>query len=1028
MGWTQAYSGSFPRIQDRLLSDVSGVKREDPLRPCAVLVGSNLLRLWIQDRLAETEAGWIQIRCVTFLDWAQTAAGQVFAGQGMDPLASGCETLLMAQALAGCREHLSVLGEEEGEGPLLEVLVTTWKELREAGWKEWHLLHKLGSKGKDLSILFSEFERMCGEARVYTRQDLLEKATETPGPWPFLCPGPVFVYGFYDLQALQRRLLDGIAKSHEVRIYLPDFRGAGRDYAKGTRQWVEERVRIESLESSPGKSGRPSWRALSAPHRSAEVRELLREVLRLVEEEGVAPGRIAILLREDLSYRGLFKDTLDQMADQGFALPYRFVPGATLIETREARSLLWLLELAAGDLPRAEVMEFAQFAPLNLPEEDRPGVSLWEPLSCRAGIHRGLPGWKEGLSTLRLALEMEVDRRQTEGEAWGCLPMERQALDGLIAWFDRWIEARDAIQKAQDDWEGLAEAVSRAASSLLLPGETLDRCLETVEALAEMDGVFGPCDMHVFHEALKQSMQALRLLQDTHVGEGLLIAQVMDARGLRFHTVMLPGMTQGVFPMKPSQDPLLSDADRGFLQDRVEEPMLRERFRRRREEEALFEMAQDAAREGLLLSYPRFEEGGSRPLLPSSFLLRMLKEDEGRSVGYGEVEFSSRVTRLPASRPEPNQPERSLTPSEYDRSCLRRSEAKRSGEASAYLLERYPNFARSMELVRERLGKPVWTRFDGIIRGVIEPGELLPMEAISPTRLESYASCPFQYFLDVVLRVGEEEGDEQEPWPSALDRGILVHGVLERFWRELRDQGKRLADLPAKQWNERLQALVRETASEFHGSWSMRSGWKMSLASLLDHLREHLLWERDLLASWRPFLFEASFGPGRKAEVSLNTQAGTVRFQGRIDRLDRGEQGGFRVVDYKSGGKRSASCEVGTGQCLQLPVYLLAGAALLGSTPQQGEALYLYVGLSPAGQCVLLSGSSWEKIEREMAHAVSVLLRGIRDGFFPALPSGQCERSCPYRDACHGRDQALERKAKDKRIQELLRLREGEGE
>ena len=55
--------------------------------------------------------------------------------------------------------------------------------------------------------------------------------------------------------------------------------------------------------------------------------------------------------------------------------------------------------------------------------------------------------------------------------------------------------------------------------------------------------------------------------------------------------------------------------------------------------------------------------------------------------------------------------------------------------------------------------------------------------AIAVTALEKWAKCLFRYFLSEVLGVNVPDDDDQ-PGLSALERGLLVHRVLERFVSE----------------------------------------------------------------------------------------------------------------------------------------------------------------------------------------------------------------------------------------------------
>src|SRR5690606_37935966 len=52
---------------------------------------------------------------------------------------------------------------------------------------------------------------------------------------------------------------------------------------------------------------------------------------------------------------------------------------------------------------------------------------------------------------------------------------------------------------------------------------------------------------------------------------------------------------------------------------------------------------------------------------------------------------------------------------------------------------------------------------------------------LSASRLETYASCPMRYFLGNVLHLADDDAPDDIFSIGALDRGSLVHEVLERF-------------------------------------------------------------------------------------------------------------------------------------------------------------------------------------------------------------------------------------------------------
>ena len=84
------------------------------------------------------------------------------------------------------------------------------------------------------------------------------------------------------------------------------------------------------------------------------------------------------------------------------------------------------------------------------------------------------------------------------------------------------------------------------------------------------------------------------------------------------------------------------------------------------EERLLFRLTVGAAREKLILSFPRIEIGTGRERLPSSFLLASIKALTGKSVDFNQLEKFPGFVRIPLSEIAVKSPEEALDEVEYD--------------------------------------------------------------------------------------------------------------------------------------------------------------------------------------------------------------------------------------------------------------------------------------------------------------------------------------------------------------------------
>ena len=247
--------------------------------------------------------------------------------------------------------------------------------------------------------------------------------------------------------------------------------------------------------------------------------------------------------------------------------------------------------------------------------------------------------------------------------------------------------------------------------------------------------------------------------------------------------------------------------------------------------------------------------------------------------------------------------------------------------------------ARAYRLTRQRSLSRL-TEYDGNLSGIkeIDGFGIRPDGApISPTALETWAACPYRYFLGHVLRLGALDAPEEIFSISALDRGTLGHEILERFIRESR-QGGHLPP-PGQPWGpgdrERLMRIAAQSfqEAETRGVTGKRLLWDMAKTEILSDLEtfleaDSLLREASETADVR---VETRFGFAGDSTEVIDPDSG-IRFRGMIDRMDvSGDGKAVLVVDYKTGSaepyKGLDDDPIDQGRRLQLGVYSLAARA-----------------------------------------------------------------------------------------------------
>ncbi|MGD1047492.1 MAG: PD-(D/E)XK nuclease family protein, partial [Candidatus Krumholzibacteriaceae bacterium] len=345
-------------------------------------------------------------------------------------------------------------------------------------------------------------------------------------------------------------------------------------------------------------------------------------------------------------------------------------------------------------------------------------------------------------------------------------------------------------------------------------------------------------------------------------------------------------------------------------------------------------------------------------------------------------------------------------------------------------------FSRGRGLVRGRGDTSKFTIYDGVfssktalagLRAVLEEQKW----RFAPTTLETYARCPFDYFVTRILGVEVVEEPERMVSIAPGDRGTLVHQILARLFREFQERGfLPLSAAPAEDVFKIVDTVVTRILDEFSKTnpVGLPVFWEMDKRLVRESVRVFVEEERLEDDGFVPAQFERWFGGDRDGiDVSYECGGRAVSFLGRIDRIDTAADGRFRVIDYKTGRLAGKDQDIAHGMALQLPIYLIAAARILEAEIRAGEARYRHVGAGGGPSAVLFSGSRWDESSAGFEKTIDVITRGIERGIFFAPANDEACRYCDVRVACTaGMPRLFARKAEnDERAREYMDLRAG---
>ena len=981
---------TYPLLEDKLLEELRRARAGNIYGRIDILVGSNLLGRYLRTRLASALGGLLNIHFLTFPDMVSLMLERTGMAETF-PLPPFAEKVIIDGMIAS-GDIPACFGNVAGTNGFPDALKDSFTDLSEAGCSipvAGSLLDTLEVKGMHdrvgglLSMFISYRERvesLGGDIHSHFRAATVPEASGFSGI-------PLIAYGFYDLNEEQWQLLSSIAENRGLILFVPwsdetPFRFARRLIDRCTAKGYEM-VHVPDRATDKGMVGRGTL-MVSMKDGEEELREIARMVIESVRNDGSRFGDMAIAIPSGVDV-ALLREIFDE-AWIPFYLAGRLNTGIS----PAASGAIRLTELLGGIPGRGELVEFLVSAPLVIPADCGCGAdpfSVWIRKSAEAGM-TGEYGWLKENERLAGRLAGAVSRGTEMEKTVFSVTLVGDILGKILS--------AGSEFSGNADWEEFGERFSSVVAELFGDSdETLSVC-RISEGLSSLDTVTGKTSRELFFKILRMALSELSTASGKLGGEGVNILPLGQARGLCFKEIFIPSLTENSMPGKISQDPFLKDDERAML-ERVAGGTLSfsKRSGRIDEQALIFRLVCDSAADRLICSRPRAGTGSGREMIESSFhrFIDGWSPDGNHGPSLKEIRVPGRLGTIEDVDP--------LSSDEYDL-LLMGSDRKKAFSVISSIF-----FSRGLRLSRKRWHSRELTPFDAVFsspEAVSESRKILEEKkwSFSATSLERWARCPFAYFLGSVLGVESVAEPERILSIDPMQRGTLVHSILERLYSTLGKKGcLPLFATPRDRVRQITVEIIDSLLEEypFEHPVGLNLFWEMEKHKIKQAVITYM--EGELLESGGlvPDRFEESFGIGDEDAVTFETGKRTLSFHGRIDRIDLGEKGGFRVIDYKTGKLRGKDEDFGGGIYLQLPVYLLGASSKLGIPIEKGIAQYRQV--SSIGSAVVsFSGSDWGKKKKEFARILDVIIGGIEKGMFCIYPFSTDCRFCSVGDAC----------------------------
>jgi ATP-dependent helicase/nuclease subunit B len=1058
----QTILGPFhPYLENALADEILKYKNDDALCPLLLLVPSDALRRRLKILLArERGRSFVNLHLLTFHQLSLRLFSEL---HGIDaPVLR--DDLFFEEALrqiirARQPGAEAFAGIEERAGGCA-ALWQTLRDLRDGmvepalaleALREGHFGRRASASTAQILALFQTLVRFCNEKKIAGRSDLDRWAGAQASSSPFLKQfAQIFYYGFYDLTQVQVDLFHAVAENYPTTLFFPLLHAVpsheGWSFAERFYQrYVQGRIAGSAqatrlAQAHQPKAGLPpafrlfdqavdragggsagKWRGaiLNAFGAHDEIAAVAKEILRLVADDGMGFEEIAVVAR---SLEG-YGPTINEIFRQ-HCIPVAGALEEPLAQFPLAKGVALLFNLPAKDFLRGQVIDLLSSPYFQLGSwggEIAPRPDLWDLATRELGICKGVQEWRrlqryagrdlilsqpsddEQPRVVRIAAAQILCLANLFNAVWsdlGALPRRASWTQYAGAWKALLKKYLGIFAKNETEPERPEELIGAAILAIL-------------DRMAGLDAIQAEVSLDDFSRTFQHWLEGTALAPPTKQSQGVAALDAAAARGLSFRALFIVGLNEGVFPRTIREDAFLRDHDREVL-ERDLGYKVNPKLAAFDEEKLIFTLLVSAARERLYCLFQRSDESG-RVLAPSWYLAELRRALGNQAAG------DLREITIPRGIAD----KADVAPFDRDELLLSQELAVRwslAGKDPTSLVKAValaPDLYKQGRAAVERLdlSSARLDAFDGVVKPLAEHWRRFAQRGLSPTALETYGRCPFQFFALHVLGLERLERPEEITGPSPADFGSLGHEILKFFYQELIERNF-FASPRSLDVEPILAAAAHRAFAEYESNNPV--GYPLAWESLKENLTQILLEVvaqdlKELAASgFRPIALETDVKDHLAADWPEPLRGLPIR--GRMDRVDRHHANHrLRVIDYKFKLGRTATAEdkdlyraALRGERLQPPFYFMLGKRSVPDhetklAAPEVEANFYYIAPRWAGGPLVTAGFGSDglsgKLGAEIKNTISYLADGIQRGRFFIQRGAHCQH-CDVAEIC----------------------------
>ncbi len=694
-----------------------------------------------------------------------------------------------------------------------------------------------------------------------------------------------------------------------------------------------------------------------AVHPRAEVEGVAQEILRIVREEGYRYKDIAVLIRQTDVYHDLIDTVFEDYGIPVFIDEKRTMMNHPLLEL--IRSALDVVE---GNWRYDAVFRLLKTGFIPVSDREYPltedAIDELENYVLEYGI-RGRERWfsDQEWKFQRFRGFDQASQTDKEREIQSRINRYRSQVVQALQPLDEHIrESATVMERASIIFEWLETLqVPRQLEEVRAELDGQGRNEQGREQEQVWDGVIQLLDemveiigeerlsLQVFRTTLESGFESLKFAHVPPSMDHVVTGTIDRSRISGIKCAFLLGVNEGVWPMKPAADGMISEEERELLAEQG--IRLADGSKRQLLDDWFYVyLAFTCARDKLWISYPLSDEEG-KSKVPSQLINRI------------EDLFPSCCDQLLLQDPEElMEADRFISTPIKTRSALTAQLARNLRgypihdiwwNVLNWYIEHEPKDGTAYTILQSLFYKNTPTNLKEETAKQLYPREV----KASVSRLEMYYRCSYQHFAKYSLGLEERRTYKLD----APDIGQLFHEALKQITEWIQQEGRNFSDLQREETSAYASRAVKHLAPVLqHQILHSSNRYQYIQQKLLEIIARaaFVLSEQARQSKFSPIGLELGFGPNQELPpITIDLPNGfELMLRGRIDRVDKAleeENLLLRIIDYKSSSRGLNLIEVYYGLALQmlsyLDVILSHSEQWLGAKASPAGVLYFHV-------------------------------------------------------------------------------------